>query len=114
MSDTLEKYAPFLRELQRASNDRVRRAMLRENMDDEFIHCVTECATNVLKGKVPLTSDQKKKLARRKHSLREISSKKTSYKRKRDIIQSGGFIGALLTPIISILGGLLGGLGGRS
>jgi hypothetical protein len=42
-----------------------------------------------------------------------LSAKKTPYKKKRHIIQTGGFIGALLTPIISILGGLLGGLGGR-
>ncbi len=112
MSKTLKKYAPFLRTLHRASNDKARRDMLRDRMDNGFVCCVAECARNVLKGRVPLTSTQKKKLTRRKHALRQMSLKKTTYKKKRKIIQSGGFLGALLTPIISILGGLLGGLGG--
>jgi hypothetical protein len=113
MSKTLKKYAPFLRALHKATSDKARRSMLKDKMDNGFICCVSECAQNLLKGRVPLTSAQKKKLTRRKRSLRQLSAKKTSYKKKRHIIQTGGFIGALLTPIISILGGLLGGLGGR-
>ncbi len=106
MSKTLKKYVPFLRALHRASNDKARRAMLRDKMDNEFVSCVSECAENVLKGRVPLTNAHKKKLIRWKRSLRQLSAKKTSYKKKRQIVQSGGFLGALLTPIIKILGGL--------
>ena len=112
MSKTLKKYARFLRQLHKASNDKVRRRMLRDRLDKGFVCCVSECARNLLKGRVPLTAVQKKELVPRKQALRQLSSKKTSYKKKRKIIQTGGFIGALLSPIISILGGLLGGLGG--
>jgi len=41
--------------------------------------------------------------------LREIALKKTSLRKKQKLIQSGGFLGALLGPIISVLGGLFNG-----
>ena len=113
MSKTLKKYAPFLKALHRAHSDRERKAMLKNKMDNEFVCCISECARNVLKVQVPLSSSHKQKLSRWKRMLRQMSAKKTSYKKKRKIIQTGGFLGSLLRPIISILGGLFGGLGGR-
>jgi len=41
--------------------------------------------------------------------LRALSIKKTSVRKKRRIIQKGGFLGAILTPVLSLLGGLLAG-----
>jgi hypothetical protein len=35
--------------------------------------------------------------------------KKTSLKKKRKILQKGGFLGALIPPILSVLGGLFAG-----
>jgi hypothetical protein len=69
--------------------------------------CICECALNVLKGNVPLKKSQKSKLARFKERLRKLASKKTRAKIKKRIVQSGGFIGALLTPVLSFLGTLL-------
>jgi|ERR1700733_1125585 len=69
--------------------------------------CICECALNILKGNVPLKKSQKSKLARFKQKLRKLASKKTRSKVKKRIIQSGGFIGALLTPVLSFLGTLL-------
>jgi hypothetical protein len=43
--------------------------------------------------------------------LRELALKKTSKKKRKKIIQSGGFLGAILGPIVSILGRLFGGGG---
>jgi hypothetical protein len=40
--------------------------------------------------------------------LRRLALKKTPLKEKKILIQSGGFLGALLGPIISILGNLFG------
>lgn len=86
---------------------------LKNNIDKDFIHCICECSKNLLKGKVPITSSQKKNLAKRKNSLRLLTLKKTPLKKKKRIIQTGGFLGALLAPIVSALGGLFGGLMGR-
>ena len=77
--------------------------------DGDFVSCITECVKNLLKGNVPLNSAQKKKLAAKKKILRQFALKKTSFGKKQKLIQSGGFIGALLGPIISVLGGLFNG-----
>jgi len=50
---------------------------------------------------------QKAKLKRNKNNLRKLSSKKLSLKKKRTILQKGGFLSAILTPALALLGGLL-------
>lgn len=100
----LKKYAKFLKALHAASPKK-RKQMLKQTKDREFICCVCEIAKNVLKGNVPLSMSQKSKLKRMKGSLRLLALKKTPVKKKKKIIQSGGFLGALLGPIVSILGG---------
>jgi len=42
--------------------------------------------------------------------LRETANKTTSLKKKKQIIQKGGFLAAILPPIIGALGSLFGGL----
>jgi hypothetical protein len=107
MSRLLKKYGSYLRLLNKAS-PKVQKALLNKNCTTEFVNCVCECAKNLLKGNVPLTSTQKQRLVRRKQLLRKIALKRTPLKDKRKIIQTGGFLGALLGPIVSILGGLFG------
>ena len=71
--------------------------------------CLRECAVNILKGNVHLTKGHKAKLNKYKKQIREIGKKKTSQKRRLHIEQKGGFLPALIAPV---LGALLGGLGG--
>jgi len=69
--------------------------------DKDLVHCLCECAHNILKGTVPLTKAQKTKLARHKKGLRDIAKKTTSQKRKQEILQTGGFLPALLGPLLA-------------
>ena len=108
MSQRLKKYAPLLQLLNSAS-PAVRKRMMKNACSSEFVKCVCECASNIIKGNVPLTASQKGQLSRRKRLLKKLVLKKTSLKNKRKIVQSGGFLGALLGPIISVLGSLFGG-----
>lgn len=78
-----------------------------KNCNKYLLCCLCECARNVLKGNVPVTEAQKSKLGRFKKKLREFASKKTRAAVKRKLVQTGGFIGALLTPVLSFLGTLL-------
>jgi len=109
MSERLKKYATRLKAIQRASGKKRTKLVRCCARDVQFVHCISECCKNVLKGNVPLTPAQKVSLFRRRHKLRQLSLKKTTLKKKRRIIQDGGFLGALLGPIISILSGLFGG-----
>jgi len=86
--------------------EKARRDYVRK-CDREFLDCVSECAKNVIKGNVPLTSRQMTNLRRRRYDLRSLSNRKTSLKTKRKIIQKGGFLSVLLPPVLSLLGTLL-------
>jgi hypothetical protein len=110
MSARLRRNAPLLRALHKATPS-VRKQILRSNCRGDFIDCVCECARNILKGNVPLNSAQKQALRRRKKILHQLALKKTSQKKKKKLIQSGGFLGALLGPIVSVLGSLFGARG---
>jgi hypothetical protein len=67
-----------------------------------------ECAQNLLKGNVKLTKGQREKIRSRKQSFRKLVFKRTPLAKKRQILQKGGFLGALLRPIVAALGGLFG------
>jgi len=74
----------------------------------DAIDCVSECCLNILKGRVPLTSEQKTYLCKHKQQLRTVALKKVSLKKKKEIIQKGGFpLVAILAPAIAALGSLL-------
>src|SRR6267154_2230536 len=107
MSQSLKKYSSYLRMLQKSS-PKVRSTLTKKHCSPEFIKCICECAKNVLVGNVALSSEHKRRLKRHKLSLRKLALKKTPMKIKKKIVQSGGFLGALLGPIVKILGGLFG------
>ena len=105
MSAPIEEKFEKLR-LLKESSPKVRKQILKD-CNSSLLCCLCECALNILKGAVPLKEGQKKRLARFKHKLRKLASKKTRRKIKKRIVQTGGFIGALLTPVLSFLGTLL-------
>jgi hypothetical protein len=85
-----------------------------EKGDKDLILCLSEIALNVLKGNVPLRPQHKAKLCKHKTALRTLVKKSTSIKGKRRILQRGGFLGAVLAPLLgglasAVLPGLFGG-----
>ena len=70
-----------------------------QSADKALIDCLSECALNILHGNVPLTEEQKKKLKRHKRKLRALSFKRVPVNYKKEMLQSGGFLGALLGPL---------------
>lgn len=105
MSDRVKKYLPVLKRT-RKLGEKARREYVRK-CDRDFIDCVSECARNVIKGNVPLTKRQMTNLRRKRHDLRALSRKKTSLRAKRKIVQKGGFLTALLPPVLAVLTSLL-------
>ena len=74
-----------------------------------LMSCLCEISHNVLKGNVPLTHLQKKKISSYKHIIRKLAnSKKLSLSKKKKLVQKGGFLSALLGPVLTLLGGFLG------
>ena len=65
--------------------------------------CLSECALNVLKGNVPLNQKQFSKLKKHRKSLQNLSKKNISIKRSQQLVQRGGFLPLLLSPILGAL-----------
>ena len=106
MSARVKKHLPLYKWLCH-SNPKSTRAVL-QVADKDVIDGLCECSYNVLKGNVPLKPEQKRRLKRHKQVLRELSyGRGKSLKRKRQLLQRGGFLGALMSPLIGILGSLL-------
>ena len=105
MSDRMKRYLPVLKRIRRMG-EKAKRQYVRK-CDKEFVNCVSECAKNVIKGNVPLNKRQMTNLRRKRNDLRTLSKKKTSLRTKRKIIQKGGFLTALLPPVLAVLGSLL-------
>jgi len=106
MSLRVKKYIPVLKRISKLG-DRARRDYVRK-CDREFINCVSECAKNIIKGNVSLNDRQKARLRRNRNDLRAVSVKKTSLGKKRRIVQKGGFLTALISPVLAALAGLFG------
>ena len=85
------------------------RKLLINNVPEEVITAICECSLNLLKGVIPLTPGQKRRLARHKTHLRALVDKRVSRKRKRaSLNQKGGvLLSALLPPVLTVLGSLL-------
>ena len=108
MSENLKKYAPYLHLLHKCSSQ-ARKSLVDKHCNKEFINCICECAKNVLDGNVDLTDLHKRTLRRhRAQILHKLVLKRTSMKNKKKIVQTGGFLGALLGPIVKVLGSLFG------
>ena len=74
----------------------------------DLIKALCECSLNILKGRIKLSPTQKKKLSRHKNNLRLLATKKTTLKQRKRVLQKGGFLGALLGPVLGVLGSLFG------
>jgi hypothetical protein len=95
-----------LRLVSRVKNERLRTAILREIACDENVYqALQEIIVNTLKGNVPLTAAQKRKLHQQRKFIKTLSCNKrrSIRKKKKDIVlQSGGFL-AIAAPAVALL-----------
>ena len=104
---SLRQNIPILQRL-RKSRYSTRKEILK-NADRKLVQCICDCAYNCINNNVHLTQAQFNKLARHKQTLRRLSKKGESWKKKKQVInQSGGFLLPLLVPIFaSVIGNLI-------
>jgi hypothetical protein len=94
------------------ASPRVRKQIVQRGGQD-LLDGICECCVNVLNGTIPLTREQKAKLVKHKARLRKLAAtaikgKKLRLTDKKRLVQRGrGFLGALLTPVASLLGSLI-------
>ena len=66
----------------------------------EMIQLLSECALNILKGTVVLKMGQKEKLRPYSSKLHKLANKRLSRTKKAEVVQKGGFLAALLGPVL--------------
>ena len=100
MSGRMKKHAPCLQLLTETRNAKLWKAIL-EHADPEFISALCECAKNILRGNVNMTSHEKSRLRKYRSKLQLLVRKcGLSVKQKcRKLQQTGGFLPALLAPL---------------
>lgn len=104
----LKKNVDMLRMLHEAK-EHTRRGFLKCCPGD-VCNAISEVASNTLKGNIPLTDAQYAGLKRHAKDLETLARKKTSLTKKRQIIQKGGFITALLGPALRLLTPVIGSM----
>ena len=81
----------------------------------DFIVCLVECISSILKKKVPLNSKQRNKLAKYAKVLRQISKVRSEEKARDLLVQKGGaFLPLVLPPLLAVAASLFGDLLSRS
>ena len=99
MSGRMKKQALCLQVLNQTTNATLRKAIL-EHADPELIPALCECAHNILRGKVQMTSRETPRLRKYNTKLRLIARENLSVTQKRQHLQqNGGFLPALLAPL---------------
>lgn len=110
MSKVVLKHLPAIRIAAATPQVKKRKQLLGAFYDNEFARAISECCWNIVNQRVKLSPSIRQKLCKHKTVLRKISSKSIPLKKKKGLIQSGGFASVLpflIGPIISGITSLL-------
>ena len=102
----LKKHLPLLHLLARGK-PAIKQAIIHD-AGPEVIQVLCECAKNTLNGNIKLSPTQYKKLKRYQKPLRLLANKKSGIRKRKEILQKGGFLGALLGAVIPAIATILG------
>ena len=100
MSQRFKRNSSKLKELYKASARSKKKII--QCASEDLLGALSDCACNILKGNVPLTTKQFKQL-KKHHKDLKVLTKKSSKKSKKKTLQKGGFLGLLLRPLAQLL-----------
>lgn len=115
MSQRLERNLPLLKVLH-SCKPKFRKLILKESPKD-LVYCLCEVISNFLEGNIPIEKEKLQKLKKHKQKLFSLAAKKGGHKKKNTIkekrqilVQSGGFLPAILGPLLGIATSLISNL----
>lgn len=110
ISKSLRKSLPFLRVVSKLSNKNRKKILKDVSGERAVYNALEEIAQNTLNGNLKLNSNQIRRLKPHRKTLENLcnkSNRNCSKKRKKLIVQSGGYLNILLPVITSLLPTLL-------
>ena len=83
-----------------------------DDANKDLLLCICEIVNNILEGNIKLKPKERNKLRKYKKTLHQLIDKRIKLKDKRKLIknQKGGFLPAVIAPILGIAASLLGQL----
>ena len=103
MTQRMKRNAHMIKALHSCSkNDQ---KILLKSAKPDLINAICDCITNVVYGKIPISSQVKTKLRRKKKVLKELTNPKVSTVRKQNLLvqHGGGIITQALGGIAKLL-----------
>jgi hypothetical protein len=85
------------------------RKVLLEYCNKDQIRAIEELALNIVKGTTPMSFDDEQICRKWRRPLKLLALKRYPIKAKKDILQKGGFLAAILPVLATILGTVLNG-----
>jgi hypothetical protein len=85
------------------------RQKLLKHLDDDLLNAICTCVHNISQGKMALTTQQIRRLGPYFGVMKKLWSKKKSNKEKQWLLQEqkGGFLPALLAPLLGIVASVI-------
>ena len=107
MSQLLCKQIGYLNNLANCSPHQKR--ILLTTATPEQVHVICEVCSNIIKGTIPLSNNEKERLRGHVDDLRDLANPSTPFRSKKQIIaqRGGGFVSDVVTPLLSTLGMLI-------
>lgn len=81
-------------------NKKLKKTLIQNGTPDQ-IKSICEIILNLLRGNIKLTDEELDKLKKKKKILRQLSKKNQSSKKRKILIQKGGFLQFLIPALIS-------------
>ena len=105
------KHVGFLKRIHRCGKSKF--CHLIGECDQERINAICECTDNVLRGNVPITTRQKKRIEKHREVLQNIADPSIDWKRKRKFLQTQEGRGIITTTLGIALPALISWLASR-
>lgn len=104
----LKKNYPLLLSLKNSSAEQ--RKFILKKASPDLIQTIADICYNIVRGNIDLPENKQKALRKHKRAIRRLADKKIKIiTKRREILQKGGFLPALL-PALSIAASIIGGI----
>lgn len=84
-----------------------RQKLLMKGADPQILAAFSEIALNLMKKNIDLKPREKARLRPYEKQVYQLSLKKNSSKKKKELMQKGGFLGTLISTLVPVLLGTI-------
>ena len=108
ISSSLRKSMPLLKGISTLNEAKRKKVLSDIGQDPTIYHALREIAHNTIKGNVKLNNNQKLKLKRHNKTLKALCVNcKCAKKRKKLVVQSGGFLPLLIPAVAGLISSII-------